>query len=80
MNLDATGKTPGTRTPEDSNLAQLASSPTRILMAVEETPKQFYDIAASIEKLLENSKKEIADLKNQTDTNRLQYSMNLLDL
>jgi len=80
LNLDATGKTPGTRTPEDSYLAQLASTPTRLLMALEHAPKTFFDVAAGVNTLLEKSIAEVQSLQHQTDTNRWQYSMQLLEI
>lgn len=47
-------------------------------MGLEASVKDFFNVAASIEGLLQNSIHEIMELKNQTDTNRLQYSLNLL--
>ena len=80
LNLDETRKTPGSRLPSPAYLANLASMPTRLLMGLEKSAKDFFDAAATVEGLLTNSIDEISKLDHKTDTNRLQYSLNLLKI
>jgi len=49
-------------------------------MGIEKSVKDFFDVAATVEGLLTNSIDEISKLQNQTDTNRLNYSKNLLNI
>ena len=80
LNLGETQKTPGSHRPAPSYLAQLASMPTRLLMALEQSAKDFFAAAATVEGLLTESITEISKLQNETDTNRLNYSKNLLNI
>ena len=49
-------------------------------MALEHAPKTFFDVAAGVNTLLEKSIAEVQSLQHQTDTNRWQYSMQLLEI